>query len=593
MQFGILGPLEVLDAHGQPLVLGGPKPRALLAILLVHANQVVSGDRLIDELWGAQPPPTATNLLQGYISKLRQALHTGVDGVGGHVLITRPPGYLLQVEAGQLDLYRFEALVADARQALSDEAFDRAASGLREALSLWRGPALADATLGPSAQAAALRLEEGRLTAIEERVEADLACGRHVELVGELEGLAAQQPLRERLRGQFMLALYRSGRQAQALATYRQARQEFADELGIAPGLALQRLEQAILTHDPSIQWENDTARLPVTVTSEAHRKTRDRGDGSRQGGAGGVGGVRVERPPGAATPPMARPQEPGRPGSKPERRWGSGLDRRKDRWRLVAAIGLMVVLIGLLAAAARRHGFMPRQQAGVVVVYDFDQGIDAGTRGNRVIVDATGHGHTGAIVSAQVSDITVIVRSGEDKALQFPAPCTPSPTVTCPLAIIESPNAPGLNPGTQNFSYGADVLLQPTQISADSNIMQKGVAKGGGSQWKLRIEDTADAKPSCVVVGKGSIAIYKAISNVSIADGIWHNLRCVKSATTLTIYVDSINQGQVTLPAGLAVENDSPMRMGGKNVSQNNDNNQFFGALDNVYFRFDELPPA
>jgi DNA-binding SARP family transcriptional activator len=137
MQFGILGPLEGLDGGGQLLALGGPKPRALLAVLLVHANQVISSDRLIDELWGEQPPPTATNLLQGYISKLRQVLHTGQgEGAGGQVLITRPPGYLLKVDPAQLDLHRFEGLVGDAKQAMAEEAFDRAATTLREALSL-------------------------------------------------------------------------------------------------------------------------------------------------------------------------------------------------------------------------------------------------------------------------------------------------------------------------------------------------------------------------------------------------------------------------------------------------------------------------
>jgi hypothetical protein len=267
---------------------------------------------------------------------------------------------------------------------------------------------------------------------------------------------------------------------------------------------------------------------------------------------------------------------------------------------RLTTAIGLTATVIALLAGVGIRQRLVPHQAAGaltmpgerpagVVVAYDFDQGINTDRYGNRFVIDAAGHGHSGSLVTGQASDLTVITHPGHGKAVQFPAPCTPSPTVTCPLAIIESPNAAHLNPGTQNFSYGADVLLQPTETSADSNIMQKGIATGGGSQWKLRIEDTATGIPSCVVIGKGSTVIYKAIADVSVADNTWHNLRCVKTATALAIFIDSINHGQVNLPAGLAVANDSPMRIGGKNVTQNNDNNQFFGALDNVYFHLDK----
>ncbi len=240
MEFRTLGPLEVL-AEGRPVALGGAKQRALLAVLLLHANEVVSRDRLIDELWGASPPDTARAALQVYVSQLRKAL-------GRDLILTQPPGYLIRVSDGELDLHRFEQLVAAARA----EEPVQAARLLREGLALWRGAPLAELSdsFAPPERA---RLEEQRLAALEQRVEADLALGRHAELVPELEGLVREHPLRERVRGQLMLALYRCGRQADALEVYRSGRRLLDEELGLKPDDELQRLESAILNHDPSL----------------------------------------------------------------------------------------------------------------------------------------------------------------------------------------------------------------------------------------------------------------------------------------------------------------------------------------------------
>jgi DNA-binding SARP family transcriptional activator len=249
MDFRLLGPLAVADRH-RTLALGGVKQRSLLAVLLLHANEVVAADRLIGELWGESPPATVAKSVQSYVMRLRREL-------GAERLTTRPPGYVLNVAPGELDLAVFERLRAEARRA---EPL-RAAEKLREALSLWRGPPLADLAYEPFAQTEIARLEELRLSALEDRIEADLACGRHADSVGELETLIAAHPLRERLRAQLMLALYRSGRQAEALHAYRAARRELADELGLEPGEALRRLEQAILRHDPEL--EIDTPPRP------------------------------------------------------------------------------------------------------------------------------------------------------------------------------------------------------------------------------------------------------------------------------------------------------------------------------------------
>ena len=248
MEFLILGPLEVWDG-GAEVSLGGPKPRALLAGLLLHPNEVVPTDRLIDELWGEDSPEDAAAALRVNVSRLRKALPQDV-------LTTRSPGYVIRVEPDELDLHRFERLVDEGRSLLARGLAADASERLHDALALWRGPALADFVYESFAQAAIARLEEIRLAAVELRIDADLALGRHDELVGELEALVAEHPLRERLRRHLMTALYRSGRQAEALDAYQDARRALVDELGIDPSPALQELERAILRQDPSLDVE-------------------------------------------------------------------------------------------------------------------------------------------------------------------------------------------------------------------------------------------------------------------------------------------------------------------------------------------------
>jgi DNA-binding SARP family transcriptional activator len=244
IEFRALGPLEVVN-DGSPLALGGGKQRALLAMLLLHANEVVSSERLIDELWGEAPPATVSKSIHVYVSRLRKEL-------GEERLVTRSPGYVLRVEPGEFDLQRFEGLLAEARDGDADAA--TTARTLREALALWRGAPLADLAYEPFAQPEIARLEELRWAALEARIDAELASGRHAELVGELQALVAEHPLREHLHGQLMLAFYRSGRQADALELYRRTRETLSEELGIEPGLELQELERRMLQHDPELE---------------------------------------------------------------------------------------------------------------------------------------------------------------------------------------------------------------------------------------------------------------------------------------------------------------------------------------------------
>jgi DNA-binding SARP family transcriptional activator/pimeloyl-ACP methyl ester carboxylesterase len=246
MDYRILGPLEVRDGDREVRLRGG-KQRALLALLLVNANRTLAIDRIVDDLWGEDVPETAAKMVQIYVSRLRKALSAGV-------VHTRPPGYAVELEPDELDLHRFEQLVAEARSALDAGRAEEASAGFRGALELWRGPALAEFASEPFAEAEGARLEELRLSALEGRLEADLLLGWHGDLVGELEALIARYPLREGLRRQHMLALYRSGRQAEALTAYQETRHALSHELGIEPSPALRQLERRMLQQDSSLE---------------------------------------------------------------------------------------------------------------------------------------------------------------------------------------------------------------------------------------------------------------------------------------------------------------------------------------------------
>jgi DNA-binding SARP family transcriptional activator/glutamine cyclotransferase len=255
VEFRILGRLQVLDG-GREVPLGSPKERQLLAVLLLQAGAVVSRARLIEELWGASPPPSAAKALNVHVSQLRKSLARN----GDQSIVTRRPGYVLQVGRERLDAARFERLVAEARERVVGDP-GSARHLLSEGLALWRGPVLDDVELAAGARNEAGRLEELRLSAQMDRIDCDLGLGLHDQVIGELEALVAEHPLRERLRSQLMLALYRSGQQADALACYREARETLVGELGIEPSVPLQRLERAILNHDPSLEAVSGVAR--------------------------------------------------------------------------------------------------------------------------------------------------------------------------------------------------------------------------------------------------------------------------------------------------------------------------------------------
>lgn len=346
VRIDILGPFEVHDGDGAEVRLPAGRARALLALLVIERGRVVSVDRILEALWGARPPSTAPKAVQGYVSQLRRAL-------GESPILTRAPGYALRADALELDAARFEALAADGRRRLEDDDHGEAVRALEEALALWRGPALTDFAFEDFAQAELRRLEELRLSATEDRIEAVLGAGRVAGLPVELDALVDAHPLRERLRAQAMLALYRTGRQADALAVYREGRRRLADELGVEPGPELQRLQRAILTQDPSLEPHPAPARPAPPEGPE---------------------------PP--APPPAARRRRP------PPR-----------RWIVAAVLAALLVAAGVLAAVLGARGTSPDAVAvapPTVVAVDprtdrVVATIDVGSRPLSLAVNADG----------------------------------------------------------------------------------------------------------------------------------------------------------------------------------------------------------
>jgi len=339
MDFRILGPLEVLD-EGREVALGGSKQRALLAVLVLHANETLSTDRLIEELWGEHPPATAAKTVQVHVSRLRKALARA-----GDLIVTRERGYRLELDPDRLDARRFERLLARARDELAADRPQPAAAALDEGLALWRGEPLADLAYEPFAQREVARLADLRAAALELQIDARLALGGHTEVIGQLEALIGEHPFRERLRAQLMLALYRADRQADALQAYQDARRKLVEELGIEPGERLRELERAILAQDPGLA-------LPVV---EAAREARAR-EAVAEGAAGEpAAGERV-----AGAPDGERPA----PGASGARRLVSivfadlvgstGLGERLDPESMHALLDRYTEVCG---AVIERHG--------------------------------------------------------------------------------------------------------------------------------------------------------------------------------------------------------------------------------------------
>jgi YVTN family beta-propeller protein len=475
LEFRVLGPVEVSNGTGV-LRLGGPKQRALLADLVLNAGTTVSTTRLIDDLWGEDPPPTAEHTVEAYISRIRAILR---DGTAREVIVTRPPGYLLGVPHDHVDAYQFERLVGEGTAA-ADRGDDAEASALlRAALDLWRGEALADLSEVPFARDAARRLTDRRLLAMERRIESDLRLGRAGDLVAELEALAVAHPYREQFRGDLMLALYRSGRQTEALGAYRRARRRLVDELGVEPGPELQKLEQAILRHDPDLQWH------PAAQPSVSSR----------------------ERPPQATQPaPVSKPRL---------------VPRRRRQALVIGGLAIAVAATGTLGAP--RHSAtgsnVPASavRANAVVFVDPARATVLGqtdTRGRPAGI-AAGFGRLWVTdpTSARVLVLDPVTHQIED---QIPVGREPTGVVASANGIWVTDPGSGavseINPGSDSVVANVTVAASPSAIALGSDGLWVADASDGAltriDPDNASVVDVIDiGKPlTDVAVGLGSV---------------------------------------------------------------------------------------
>jgi YVTN family beta-propeller protein len=374
IDYRLLGPIEV-GLNGQALDIGGHRQRVLLTILVLSANVPVSRDVLVDRLWGEGPPAGAQHTLEVYVSRLRKTLE---PTAGGPVVLARPGAYVLRAPEECIDIRRFERLAAQGRRALEDSAPDRASADLREALALWRGAPLSDVSQERFAQGQIARLEEMRAGVIEDRIEADLALGRHGDLVGELQALVGAHPLRERLYQQLMIALYRCGRQAEALAVYRSARQMLVQELGIEPSPGLRRVERAILEHDVSLE-------------------------------------------PPAVPPPAAASAERRRPG------WAAGT--RRARLLAAAGVSLALLLVLLVSSSSRAPGESALGTPGpdTVGVIDATQGVVSGVVTGAGRPAGLAYGAGAAWITDSSDDLLLRVNSAHQVVDRIPVGRGPS----------------------------------------------------------------------------------------------------------------------------------------------------------------------
>jgi YVTN family beta-propeller protein len=489
LQFKLLGPLEA-SRDGVRIDLGPRKQRAVLALLLLNANRVVPTDRLIDDLWGDSPPDTARSALQVYVAGLRKAL-----GRDGEALRTRPPGYVLELEPGALDLDRFVELRTEARACADDE---RKAALLHDALALWRDTPLAELRTEPFSTSAAAQLEQLQLGALEERIDADLELGRHAALVPELEARVAEHPYREHLCAQLMLALYRSGRQAEALDAYQAARRTLRDELGLKPGRELRELEAAILRQDETLgddSWAPKRPRSEVVQPSDV--------------GLRPVTAVFPIADGAGVSPPL------------PPRR------RRPSALRGRPTLLLMVVIAGLVAAATAALA-LREEPVPITVLPNSIAVIDPGT--DRVVETfSAGVVRPGPIV---VGGDSVWIGSLDDKALSRFDPATGQLVETVPLRATPTDLAFGAGALWVSHGLTGELSRVDPQFGDVTTIhvtdrslyySSSGVAVGAGWVWAVYGDSTLARLAPHNLRRSGSTRAGEGSADVVFAGGsIW-----------------------------------------------------------------------
>jgi YVTN family beta-propeller protein len=559
-EFGILGPLEVARA-GCVVPLGGPRQRAVLALLLLEANRVVSMDRLAEDVWGGRPPGGWATTLQTYVFHLRRALEPDRErGAAGGVLVTRGRGYLLRVDREQLDAALFQDGFTAGRAALEAGRPAEAAQTLRRALGLWRGPVLADLADSAFTRPEAARLEELRLAALEVRIDADLALGRHDTLTAELEQLAAGHPLRERLHGQLMLALYRCGRQADALAAYRRVRGLLADELGIDPGEPLQHLHASVLAHDPALDWR-DGRQAPA----EDQRAAADA----------------------AVTSPAAGPR-PRPAGGNRSLKWGRQRARRLlaigSVLAVAAAVSIVVVArpwaaaptgipgnsVGLIDAAGGRLGEpvavsspagLAYGDGSVWAVDSTDGTLSRINPATRAIIQQIQVGSAPSAVTVTGGNVWV-ANSGDGTVSQINAAANAVvqtiPVGNVPVAIASGPS------GVWVANQGDDTVdrIDPASGTVTRTVQvggrPDGIAVGPGAVWVANSEDgtvtridPATGQPSGpIYVGSGPAGIAVTPAAVWVANSLDLTVSKIDPATGIVTATVPVGDGPTAIVA-------------------------------------------
>jgi ABC-type transport system substrate-binding protein/DNA-binding SARP family transcriptional activator len=517
LEFRVLGPVEVRSGS-RTLALGGPKQRALLAILILNAGRAVSTAQLIDDLWGAQPPATADHTVEAYISRIRRLLRAEASG---DLLLTQPPGYLLRIDPDRVDAVWFQRRVAKGEAALDRGDAEAAAQLLGSALALWRGAPLADVGEPPFAAAAAQRLEDLRLAALEKRIEAELQTGRHRELVPELEALTGAHPFRETFHGQLMLALYRSGRQADALAAYRRTRTQLMEELGIEPGQHLQRLEQAILRQDSMLDHWVVSGTHVIAAADRSQADVSEAVDPpaplSSLTADHGRDGVRV-----ASLPPSAGLASPPLPGGKRPRP-----GRSRHRRQLAVVAGLLALAIATTLLTPRLRQADPKESIPA-------NGIGVLTPdGNAVVGGFSLPDAPGSMVGGAGS---LWVSSPEGHVVHRIDPAARAVTQTIPVGAGAGDIAIGGNAvWVANALVGTvsriDILTNRVVQTIGVGSLTAGLAFGEGSVWAadpvggaiFRIDPVTgrlirtiplSSDPSGIAVGGGSVWVVSRSDN-------------------------------------------------------------------------------
>jgi YVTN family beta-propeller protein len=570
IDYRILGPLEV-SADGRMIQIGGPKLRALLVILLLRANQFVPRDVLVHDLWGEHPPAGAQGSLEVYVSRLRKALGAAANGP---VVVTRPGGYCLQVEEGHLDVRRFEQLVEQGRTALAGNAPGPAAASLRAALQLWRGPALGDLSCEPFAQVEIGRLEELRLGAVEDRIEADLALGHHADVVSELEALVAGHPLRERLHGQLMIALYRGGRQAEALEAYQAARRMLVGELGLEPGPGLKQLERAILRQDSWLDLPGQAVADPaVDPAAGTGRSSLSGPDGGKP---------RILR----RYLTLAAPRVAGH---------AAGSRTRRTRVTAIALAGAAVLSAGLLvgsrgagareATLAGANGLVAVNSAsGRLVTATPLAGAPGAVSGGdgSVWVADPGTGVVSRIDPGSGAEVDQIQVGGDPGSIvsgggAIWAASTVGATVTridpTTESVTQTIPLPGANPGAIAYGAGglwvadsaADELFEIDPVSGSPrrtlplDLQPSAVVLADGAIWVAgygdatveKIDPASGRTTGRVHVGNGPVALAFAAGSLWVANSLDATVSRVDPATLAVVSTIPVGSGPSALAAG------------------------------------------